>query len=74
VKKRLPWKVNLRIETVEEWSDKDLIRDLLLDEILDDKKTEHIYHVGVSFTTPLKEVLMDIDLSDESKYQRYLYS
>ena len=74
VQKRLPWKVNLRIETVEEWSDKDLIRDLLLDEILDDKKTDHIYHVAVSFSTPLKEMLMEIDLSDESRYERYLYS
>lgn len=74
VTKRLPWKVNLKIETVEEWSDKDLIRDLLLDEILEDKKTEHIYHVAVSFTTPLRDMLMDIDLSDEAKYEKFLYS
>lgn len=74
VNKRLPWKVNLKIETVEEWSNKDLIRDLLLDEILEDKKTEYIYHVAVSFTTPLKDVLMDIDLSDETKYEKFLYS
>jgi hypothetical protein len=28
----------------------------------------------VTFTTPLKEVTMSIDLKDEDKYQSFLYS
>ena len=75
VAKRLPWKIKLRVETYEEWIDKDITRDLLLDELLDGKETpDELWSVGVRFTTPLKETLMEINLRDEARYEKYLYS
>lgn len=75
VSKRLPWKIKLRVETYEEWIDKDLTRDLLLDELLEGKETpKELWSVGVQFTTPMKETTMEINLRDEARYQKYLYS
>lgn len=70
-KKRLPWVINLVIDTGIAL-DKDVQRDIILDEILNDIQSE--LAVTVTFTTPLKETTMLIDLRDEDKYQQFLYS
>jgi hypothetical protein len=71
--KRLPWKINLIIDTGIKL-DKEDERDLIIDEILNGIESDYLTTVTVTFTTPLKETTMLIDLSDESKYEEYLYS
>jgi hypothetical protein len=72
VEKRLPWKINLiidvglRVSKAEE-------RTIFIDELLSDVKSDYLSFVTVTFRTPLKEITMKIDLSDESKYEKYLY-
>lgn len=72
-KKRIPWKINLIIDTGIKL-DKDEERDLILDEILDDIENDYLSTVTVTFTTPLKEITIEVDLKDEIKYQNFLYS
>ena len=71
--KRLPWKINLIIDTGIKL-DKEDERDLIIDEILNGIESDYLSTVTVTFTTPLKETTMLIDLSDERKYEEYLYS
>lgn len=71
--KRLPWKINLVIDTGLKL-DKEDEREILLNEILEGIETDYLSTVTVTFVTPLKEVTMSIDLSDEEKYEHYLYS
>ena len=71
--KRLPWKVNLVIDTGIKLNKEDE-RDLIIDEILNGIESDYLSTVTVTFTTPLKETTMLIDLSDERKYEEYLYS
>lgn len=71
--KRLPWKINLVIDTGIKL-DKEDERDLIIDEILNGIESDYLSTVTVTFTTPLKETTMMIDLSDEKKYEEYLYS
>jgi hypothetical protein len=71
--KRLPWKINLVIDTGIKL-DKEDERDLIIDEILNGIESDYLSTVTVTFTTPLKETTMLIDLSDEKKYEEYLYS
>ncbi len=70
--KRLPWKINLKIDTGEKL-DKEDERELLLEELLNGVESDYLSIVTVTFTTPLKETTMNIDLKDENKYQEYLY-
>jgi hypothetical protein len=49
-------------------------RDLILEELLYDVEVDFLKSVVIVFTTPLKEVLMEIDLTDEKKYEHFLYS
>lgn len=72
-KKRLPWKINLVIDTGIQL-DKEEQRDIILEELLNDVESDYMKSVTVTFTTPLKETTMTIDLSDEDKYQNFLYS
>lgn len=72
-KKRLPWKINLMIDTGIEL-DKEEQRDIILEELLNNVENDYMKSVTVTFTTPLKETTMIIDLSDEDKYQNFLYS
>ena len=72
VKKRVPWKINLIIDTETQLNKEDQ-RDLALDEILNDIESDYMTTVMVTFTTPLKTTTMDIDLKDEEKYQNFLY-
>ena len=71
--KRLPWKINLVIDTGLKL-DKEDEREILLEEILNGVESDYLSIVTVTFSTPLKEVTMNIDLSDEEKYSHYLYS
>jgi hypothetical protein len=71
--KRLPWKINLVIDTGLKL-DKEDEREILLEEILNGVESDYLSIVTVTFSTPLKEVTMNIDLSDEKKYEHYLYS
>ena len=71
--KRLPWKINLVIDTGLKL-DKEDEREILLEEILNGVESDYLSIVPVTFSTPLKEVTMNIDLSDEEKYSHYLYS
>lgn len=72
--KRLPWKINLSIITNNENISKEDGRDLILEELLNGIESDYLSIVTVTFSTPLKEVKMNIDLSDEEKYSHYLYS
>mgnify|MGYP001346177260 FL=1 len=72
-KKRLPWKINLVIDTGVQL-DKEEQRDIILEELLNDVESDYMKSVTVTFTTPLKNTTMIIDLSDEDKYQNFLYS
>lgn len=72
VKRRLPWKINLTIDTGIKLN-KDEEREIALAEILDNVESDYMKTVSVSFTTPSKQVTMEIDLSDEEKYVKYLY-
>jgi hypothetical protein len=72
VKRRLPWKINLIIDTGDRLSKEDE-RELMLDNILDNIESDYMMMVTVKFKTPKKETTMEIDLSDESKYEEYLY-
>lgn len=73
VKKRLGWKINLIIDTGMKL-DREEERDIILEELLNGVESDYLSIVTVTFTTPLKEITMNIDLSDEKKYEHYLYS
>jgi hypothetical protein len=74
VNKRLPWKINLYIDTGEKMSIEDE-RDLILDEILNGVKAEYLKSVSIVLTTPLKKnCVVCIDLTDEKKYENHIYS
>jgi hypothetical protein len=70
-KKRLPWKINLSIDTGIKL-DKDDEREIKLAQVLDNVESDYMTTVKVTFTTPKKEVTLDIDLSDEERYEKYL--
>ena len=54
--------------------DREEEREILLEELLNGVESDYLSTVTVTFTTPLKEITMNIDLSDEKKYEHYLYS
>lgn len=72
IKRRLPWKVNLSIDFGIEVN-KDEEREIMLAKVLDNIESDYMTTIKVSFTTPSKKVTMEIDLSDEEKYNKYLY-
>jgi hypothetical protein len=71
-KKRIPWKINLKIDTGEKMNREDE-RDLALSQILDNVESDYMTMVKISFTTPLRSVLMDIDMTREEEYEKFLY-
>ena len=73
VSKRLPWKIALRIDAGTRLGKEDE-REILLGQLLDGIDTDYLSFVLVTFTTPLKQTTMEINLKDESKYERFLYS
>jgi hypothetical protein len=72
VKKRLPWKINILIDTGIRL-DKDDERDLILNQLLEGIESDYLTKVTVTFNTPLKEVTMEVDLADELKYEKFIY-
>ena len=48
-------------------------REILLNELLEGVESDYISLVTVTFTTPLKEITIEVDLKDEGKYQKFLY-
>lgn len=72
VKKRVPWKVDLVIDTGIPLQ-KDEERQVLLGELLDGVENDWLWQVTVTFTTPLKLTTLKIDLKDEEKYKEFLY-
>ena len=73
VNKRLPWKINLRIDAGERLNKEDE-RDLLLDELLNGVENDYLSYVLITFSTPLKETIMEINIKDEKRYEKFLYS
>ena len=73
VNKRVAWKIHIKIDTGEKL-DKQSERDILLDELLNGVESDYLTYVTVTYTTPLKETVMEINLRDESKYEKFLYS
>ena len=73
VNKRLPWKINLRIDAGERLNKEDE-RDLLLYELLNGVESDYLSYVLITFSTPLKETIMEINIKDEKKYEKFLYS
>lgn len=53
--------------------DKDDEREILLNELLEGIESDYLSIITITFTTPLKETTMQIDLKDEKKYEEYLY-
>jgi hypothetical protein len=72
VKKRLPWKINLRIDTGIKL-DKEDEREILLQELLDGIESDYLTTVTVTFITPLKETTIMVDLKHEERYEQFLY-
>lgn len=73
IKKRLPFKINLIIDTGIKL-DKDDEREILLNELLEGIESDYLSTITITFTTPLKETTMKIDLKDEKKYSEFLYN
>lgn len=71
-KKRLPWVINLTIDTGYRLN-KEEERDITLQQILDNIESDYMMIIQVTFTTPKKDMILEIDLSDEEKYEKYLY-
>lgn len=72
VRMRVPWKIDLIIRT-EEKLGKEEEREIILSELLDGLESDYMTKVNVTFTTPIKTVNMEVDLSDEQKYEKFLY-
>lgn len=72
VKRRLPWPINLKIDTGIQLTKVEQ-RELLLDELLFGIESDELTTVTVTFTTPLKTTQFSVDLKMEEKYQSYLY-
>ena len=72
-RKRIPWKINLIIDTGLKL-DKEDEREILLQELLDGVESDYLSTVTVTFTTTLKQVTIGLDLKNESKYEFFLYS
>ena len=72
-KKRIPWKINLVIDTGIKLGKEDE-REIFLQELLDGIESDYLSTVTVTFTTPLKETTIEVDLKDIEKYQHFLYS
>lgn len=73
IKKRIPWKIDLIIDTGIKL-DKDDEREILLNELLEGIESDYLSIITITFTTPLKETTMQIDLKDEKKYSEFLYN
>ncbi len=73
ISKRIFWDINLKLNLGPSLTKEDQ-RKVLLDTIIDNIEYDYLLIISIYFKTPLKEVSMDIDLSNENKYQNFLYS
>jgi len=73
VTRRLPWNIKLKIDAGLRLN-KDEERDIILEEVLNNVESDYLTTVIVTFTTPLKEMTLEIDLKDEEKYEKFIYS
>ncbi len=73
VNKRVAWKINLDVSIPIQMT-KDEEREILLNELLEGIESNYLSIVVVTFTTPLKETVIEVDLKDEDKYQNFLYN
>lgn len=72
VTKRLPWKIHLQIDTGKRL-EKEEEREILLEELLNGVESDYLSFVLVTFDTPLKQTMMEINLKDEAKYEKFIY-
>jgi hypothetical protein len=73
LKKRLPWNINLSID-VGERLPKELEREIYIIQILEDIEVDYLNNVVVTFRTPITTVKLNINLKEEEKYMKYIYS
>jgi hypothetical protein len=73
LKKRLPWDINLEIDTGERFT-KEEEREIFITHILEDIEIDYLNNVIVSFRTPIKKTTININLKQEEKYMNYIYS
>jgi hypothetical protein len=73
VVKRLPWKIYLHIDTGQRLP-KEAEREIFLEELLDGIESDYMSYVVVTFTTPLKQTMIEVNLKDEARYEKFLYS
>lgn len=73
VKKRIFWEINLKINAGERLPEKEE-RKLILDNLLRDIENDYPIKVEVSFNSPLKQTAIFIDLNQEEKYEKFIYS
>lgn len=74
VKKRIPWKVELFIIIGNEGISKEEQRDLILDELLSNNKNDFLKNISIKIKTTFGEVELLVDLTNEEKYEKLLYS
>lgn len=73
LKKRLNWEINIDIDTGDRLS-KNEERSIIIDKLLYNSESDYQTKVTVSFKTPLKEVVILVDLQEYEKYEKYIYS
>lgn len=73
VAKRLPWKIYLSIDTGIRLP-KEAEREIFLEELLDGVESDYMSYVVVTFATPLKQTTIEVNLKDEARYEKLLYS
>jgi predicted membrane-bound spermidine synthase len=72
IKKRIPWKINLKLDTGIKL-DKEEEREIILEEVLNGIESDYLSTVVATFKTPLKETTIEVNLKDEERYQKFLY-
>ena len=73
INKRVPWKINLKIDTGI-LLDKEDERDVILENILNDVESDYLSIVNATFVTPIKAMNIRIDINDEDRYEEYIYN
>jgi hypothetical protein len=72
VDKKLPWDINLIINTGVKLN-KNEEREIILQDILNGEKCNLTTTVTATFITPLKRTTISIDLKNEEKYLKFIY-
>ena len=72
LRKRLPWDINLKIDMGIKL-DKEDEREILLEELLNGIESDFLSNIEITFNTPHKHMIININLKDEKKYENFLY-